>query len=177
MAAELTHAMASLRHLYANMINGAVRDPASAKRIAEGILSRAIQELEVLAKATQGAEPVTAWMNPETLDVIHDQRKEAWMTINGAGGKMLAKGYTERLYTAPPPTADALAAIEAARVEAEKLRADILVVRAAGAMLSNCAFNLAQRNPGQFTARDIMALDDARKSWDEVLRSLAKEAP
>ena len=90
-----------------------------------------------------------------------------------------AAKYTDE--TDPPQAlvlqSDALAAIEAARVEAKKLRADILAVRAAGAILSNCAFNLAQRNPGQFTARDIMALDDARKRWDEVLRSLAKEAP
>ena len=41
-----TDALAKLRHLYANMINGGVRDTASAKRIAEGLLSPAIEALE-----------------------------------------------------------------------------------------------------------------------------------
>lgn len=40
----------------------------------------------------------------------------------------------------------------------------------AGAALANCAFNLAQRNPGEFTARDIVALDQARKDWDAARR-------
>lgn len=42
----MERALANLRHLYANMTNGAVRDTASAKRIAEGLLSPAIQEIE-----------------------------------------------------------------------------------------------------------------------------------
>lgn len=37
----------------------------------------------------------------------------------------------------------------------------------AGAMLSNCAFNLAQRKPGEpLTEADIRALDESRKAWD-----------
>lgn len=36
----------------------------------------------------------------------------------------------------------------------------------AGAALANCAFNLAQRGPGEFTARDIKALDQCRRAWD-----------
>ena len=36
----------------------------------------------------------------------------------------------------------------------------------AGATLANIAFNLAQHDPGEFTARDIAALDQARKDWD-----------
>lgn len=39
-------AIAQLRHLYQNMVNGAVRDTASAKRIAEGLLAPAIEALE-----------------------------------------------------------------------------------------------------------------------------------
>ena len=39
-------AIAKLRHLYQNMVNGAVRDTASAKRIAEGLLAPAIEALE-----------------------------------------------------------------------------------------------------------------------------------
>lgn len=49
---------------------------------------------------------------------------------------------------------------------------DAYRLRHAGAMLSNCAFNLAQRNPGQFTARDIEALDSSRKAWDAAIRPL-----
>lgn len=39
-------AVANLRHLYAQMIGGQVRDTASAKRIAEGLLGPAIESLE-----------------------------------------------------------------------------------------------------------------------------------
>ena len=39
-------ALAQLRHLYQNMVNGAVRDTASAKRIAENLLATAIEALE-----------------------------------------------------------------------------------------------------------------------------------
>jgi hypothetical protein len=38
----------------------------------------------------------------------------------------------------------------------------------AGATLANIAFNLAQRDPGEFTARDIAVLKQARKDWDEA---------
>jgi len=40
--------IAQLRHLYANLINGGVRDTASAKRIAEGLLAPVIEKLEKL---------------------------------------------------------------------------------------------------------------------------------
>lgn len=46
-------ALAQLRHLYQNMVNGAVRDTASAKRIAEGLLAPAVEALE---RATPTAE-------------------------------------------------------------------------------------------------------------------------
>ena len=46
-------AIAQLRHLYANMINGEVRDTASAKRIATGLLGPAIEELERSQAATK----------------------------------------------------------------------------------------------------------------------------
>ena len=50
-------ALAQLRHLYQNMVNGAVRDTASAKRMAEGLLALAI---EVLERATPPAEQQAA---------------------------------------------------------------------------------------------------------------------
>lgn len=52
-------------------------------------------------------------------------------------------------------------------------RVEVARLRHAGAQLSNCAFNLAQRNPGQFTTRDIDALDKARKNWDAAIRAAA----
>ena len=39
-------ALEQLRHVYQIMVNGAVRDTASAKRIAEGLLAPAIEALE-----------------------------------------------------------------------------------------------------------------------------------
>lgn len=53
------------------------------------------------------------------------------------------------------------------------VREAIEPLKHAGAMLSNCAFNLAQRDPGQFTERDIEALDSSRKAWDAAIRALA----
>lgn len=50
--------------------------------------------------------------------------------------------------------------------ELDRLRAEMAGVLNAGAQLSNCAFNLAQRDPGEFTQRDADALDRARKDWD-----------
>ena len=58
-------------------------------------------------------------------------------------------------------------AAEAVRLERERTEA----IRHAGAMLSNCAFNLSFRNPGQFTARDIESLDESRKAWDAAIRA------
>ena len=50
--------LAKLRHLYQNMVNGAVRDTASAKRIAEGLLAPAIEALErATPPAEQQAQP------------------------------------------------------------------------------------------------------------------------
>ena len=53
-------ALAQLRHLYQNMVNGAVRDTASAKRIAEGLLAPAIEALERGTPSAVGGEQV-AW--------------------------------------------------------------------------------------------------------------------
>ena len=54
----LTDALARLRHLYSNLMNGGVRDTASAKRIAEGLLSPVIADLEKWGTpAPVGVEP------------------------------------------------------------------------------------------------------------------------
>jgi len=48
--------LSQLRHLYANLINGGVRDTASAKRIAEGLLAPAIERLEKFDKKLEDKE-------------------------------------------------------------------------------------------------------------------------
>jgi hypothetical protein len=65
------------------------------------------------------AEPV-AWMNPETLDVIHNTRKRAWENDFGMGGKAKAAGYTCRLVA--PAQAEQVAVRAALDVLAERRR-------------------------------------------------------
>lgn len=52
-------ALAQLRHLYANMMGGEVRDTAQTKRIAQGLLAPAIEALEQVALTTAAAAPAT----------------------------------------------------------------------------------------------------------------------
>ena len=52
--------LAQLRHLYSNLINGGVRDTASAKRIATGLLGPVIERLEKAAPTTQAPQPQDA---------------------------------------------------------------------------------------------------------------------
>lgn len=61
---------------------------------------------------------------------------------------------------------------EEAADEIERLQREVRLLLNAGGALSNCAFNLAQRNPGQFTARDIETLDASRLVWDAALRMI-----
>ena len=65
-------ALSQLRHLYQNMVNGAVRDTASAKRIAEGLLAPAIAALErgtpQPTQAQAGAVPLT---DEQIVGVMH----------------------------------------------------------------------------------------------------------
>ena len=70
-------AIAKLRHLYQNMVNGAVRDTASAKRIAEGLLAPAIEALE---RATPPAEQQAAQKEGSSMteprdlpEITHDR--------------------------------------------------------------------------------------------------------
>ena len=53
-----TDALARLRHLYSNLVNGGVRDTASAKRIAEGLLAPVIEDLERRTPAPVGVGEV-----------------------------------------------------------------------------------------------------------------------
>ena len=84
-------AIAKLRHLYQNMVNGAVRDTASAKRIAEGLLAPAIEALE---RATPPAEQQAP---KETLGGVN-----GWSDISTApkdGSRFVAIGYNYGLYS------------------------------------------------------------------------------
>ena len=84
-------AIAKLRHLYQNMVNGAVRDTASAKRIAEGLLAPAIEALE---RATPPAEQQAP---KETLGGVN-----GWRDISTApkdGSRFVATGHNYGLYS------------------------------------------------------------------------------
>lgn len=57
----MTHAtdIAKLRHLYANLVGGGVRDASQAKRIAEGLLAPVIESLERAAAHERKFGPIT----------------------------------------------------------------------------------------------------------------------
>lgn len=71
--------LSQLRHLYQNMVNGAVRDTASAKRIAEGLLAPAIAALERTTPqpthAQAGAVPLTPFI-PAQRERLYYNRPE-----------------------------------------------------------------------------------------------------
>lgn len=58
---HLEKSLSSLRHLYSQMIGGLVKDGAQAKRIAEGILSPAIANLEKSALRAPAAPVPQGW--------------------------------------------------------------------------------------------------------------------
>jgi hypothetical protein len=99
-----TDALAKLRHLYANMINGGVRDTASAKRIAEGLLSPAIEALEKLGTPAGVGEPEgwITWFRTPTGSrepiYSHGPKKPS----HGAELDALLRKYP--LFTTPQPT-------------------------------------------------------------------------
>lgn len=63
--------------------------------------------VEMLAQPPSGqsAAIIEAWMDPETLDVIHAERKAAWENEYGAGGVSKAAGYTVAMTRAQPAAA------------------------------------------------------------------------
>ena len=60
--------LAQLRHMYQNMLNGGVRDTASAKRIAEGLLAPVIERME-RAVSPAGREPLTDAQAQELIEL------------------------------------------------------------------------------------------------------------
>ena len=86
-------AIAKLRHLYQNMVNGAVRDTASAKRIAEGLLAPAIEALErATPPAEQQAAPKAA-PGELSADSLRHQNKLLAETL---GACILASGIVRK---------------------------------------------------------------------------------
>lgn len=96
-AGEQAGAVAKLRHVYTNLVNGGVRDTTSAKRIAAGLLSPAIEVLERLAapgaaiaareqEKAQAAINAIAALAPQLEDSVHGPRRRcqhcdhAWQT-------------------------------------------------------------------------------------------------
>lgn len=69
--------------------------------------------------------------------------------------------------------------LERLQADAARMKREVALLRRAGGALSNCAFNLAQRNAGDFGPADIEALAASRLAWDaakEISRDAAMSA-
>ena len=90
--------IAKLRHLYQNMVNGAVRDTASAKRIAEGLLAPAIEALE---RATPPAEQQATTTGAALEDVYAElPEPTASIGIDDAWHEPAMRGFADRTHAA-----------------------------------------------------------------------------
>lgn len=103
---EQERALANLRHLYKQMVNGAVKDSAQARRIAEMLLSPSIAKLEQAARRApvvpQGWKLVPEKATFGMLDAMHE--------ICGVNGKpwpglvdAASRKYAAMLAAAPQP--------------------------------------------------------------------------
>lgn len=95
---EQERALASLRHLYEQMVQGAVKDSAQAKHIAEGLLSPAIARLE---QASRRAQVV-----PQGWRLIPEDATEEWLTVLREKGVRIGSFeslLTDVLAAAPKP--------------------------------------------------------------------------
>ena len=92
-----TDALARLRHLYSNLVNGGVRDIASAKRIAEGLLAPVIEDLERRTSAPVGVGEVAERYRNAIASAC-----EGWTMPDG-----LRKHLETALWSQPTPTAQA----------------------------------------------------------------------
>lgn len=100
-------ALSQLRHLYQNMVNGAVRDTASAKRIAEGLLAPAIAALE--RGTPQPTQPPAVAGEPVGWMWQHDETGrtgfvDCWQVENGWQENNPRLRLVSKLYTTPQPT-------------------------------------------------------------------------
>jgi hypothetical protein len=108
-------AIASLRHLYENMLNGAVRDTASAKRIATGLLGPAIEKLERAApiepaKTEAPARIVdhipadAATLLKELKNIAHDEDQPLGNRLQMISARI--SNFWDALSTPPTPEAE-----------------------------------------------------------------------
>jgi hypothetical protein len=108
-------AVASLRHLYENMLNGAVRDTASAKRIATGLLGPAIEKLERAApiepaKTEAPARIVdhipadAATLLKELKNIAHDEDQPLGNRLQMISARI--SNFWDALSTPPTPEAE-----------------------------------------------------------------------
>jgi hypothetical protein len=104
--------LAQLRHLYSNLLNGGVRDTASAKSIATGLLGPVIESLERASEAR--AAPHPAWCscgacNPEDAEAVTAAReqegKPAYMKTCQEGGDLCRAGQRDGV-TCPEESCD-----------------------------------------------------------------------
>lgn len=93
--------IAKLRHLYANLKNGGVRDTAQAKRIADGLLAPIIERLE-LYQAAPKAAPVT--QQAGYAEVIECGNSYAKVKLKGEAFGSTRVG--DIFYAAPQPSPD-----------------------------------------------------------------------
>ena len=94
--------LAQLRHLYQNMVNGAVRDTASAKRIAEGLLAPAIEALE-RATPPAVAEPF-GWLYEWTHSSATGRADETYTGFTKDEQHARKHDNCRAVYTTPQPT-------------------------------------------------------------------------
>ena len=127
--------IAKLRHLYQNMVNGAVRDTASAKRIAEGLLAPAIEALE---RATPPAEQT--FITPET------------------GNSASAKGAAITSESGTPPAEQQASATEVALVGAYARLPDF---DSGDEPIWEAVFKWKAANPGSDASKKAMAVEGA----------------
>ncbi|MDH2234565.1 hypothetical protein N5K37_32130 [Delftia tsuruhatensis] len=102
-----------------------------------------IEEPAGAAPAAVAPQGVVAWMHPETLDVIHADRKHEWATRYGIGGHSRAEGYTVALVRAGEPAAASPALEAPAAPATASLRAalDMFPIDIAGQSFSVTGVN------------------------------------
>lgn len=163
-------AIAKLRHLYQNMVNGAVRDTASAKRIAEGLLAPAIEALErATPPAEQQAAPKAA-PGELSADSLRHQNKLLAETL---GACILASGIVRKDidgFTGPELLhfgEDLRSMLEAAPKQEAQEPCPTCVALARTVMLDQVSFD---RKPDCYGIRQITD-DEGVEEWEDIRTS------
>ena len=117
--------LSQLRHLYQNMVNGAVRDTVSAKRIAEGLLAPVIEALERGTPPAVAGDPIgylycggSCGDELEDWEIVADQHQ--CDKLNEHHGS-LGKEAKLPLYATPQPTQAQAGAVPMSHEDAKAL--------------------------------------------------------